>query len=134
MNKLSGMLYKFMYGRYGNDRLNKWLLVFTLILIVLNGFLFHNGILNIITWILLFIAIFRCYSKNISKRQQENYKFERILYPFQHLFNVAKKQAMDKEHKYFFCPNCKQTVRVPKGKGKIVITCPKCRMKFDGKS
>lgn len=32
---------------------------------------------------------------------------------------------------YYYCPNCKQQVRVPAGKGKVRITCPRCEHKFE---
>jgi peptidoglycan/LPS O-acetylase OafA/YrhL len=75
--------------------------------------------LEIYLWHALFIAIFRSLSRNIYKRYEENRKF---LVFFQKL--------KDKDHRYYNCPRCRQQVRVPKGKGKISITCPKCREKF----
>ena len=112
MNKFQNALYRFMSGRYGSDQLNNFLLIFALILLILNLFVIRNPYLATIIWIILIINIFRTYSRNIYKRRAEN----------------------DKMHKYFLCPNCKQTVRVPRGRGQITITCPKCKQKFDKKS
>jgi ribosomal protein L37AE/L43A len=64
-------------------------------------------------------AIFRMLSKNVYKRYEENRKYLRFL-----------DRWKDKEHRYYDCPKCKQTVRVPRGKGKISITCPTCKEKF----
>ena len=68
---------------------------------------------------LLFWANFRTFSRNTYKRYQENRRYLRFM-----------DQLRDKEHRYYTCPRCRQTVRVPKGKGKISITCPKCSERF----
>jgi ribosomal protein L37AE/L43A len=65
------------------------------------------------------IAIFRTLSRNTYKRYQENRKFLAL-----------QQRIKDRDHRYFSCPRCKQTVRVPRGKGKIAISCPKCKEKF----
>ena len=57
-----------------------------------------------------------------------------MIQPIKKRFNVIKKNHQDKEHKYYLCPSCKQIVRVPKGRGKITITCPTCKNRFDKKS
>ena len=134
MEKLKNKLYKFMYGRYGNDQLNMFLLGLAVVLALINSFFFKNTIVNILVWILLFVEIFRTYSRNIYQRRVENNKFLNLVAPIRKRYSLAKKQSQDKEHKYFICPNCKQSVRVPKGRGKITITCPKCHTKFDRKS
>ena len=76
-------------------------------------------ILLFLSYILLFLAIFRTFSRNTYRRYEENRKF---LMFFQRL--------RDRDHRYFYCPRCRQQVRVPRGKGTIAITCPKCREKF----
>ena len=80
---------------------------------------FTKILLCLASYILMGIAIFRCLSRNIYKRYRENLRFLMLLDRFK-----------DKEHRYFICPKCRQPVRVPKGKGKISITCPKCSEKF----
>lgn len=133
-NTIKQSLYRFMYGRYGTDSLNTFILSSALVLALLNMFFFDNGIVNVSVTIILFIYIFRSYSRNIYKRRSENDKFMQLIRPFRKRANLAKKQAKDKDHRYFVCPGCKQNVRVPKGRGKIVITCPTCREKFERKS
>lgn len=133
VNKLKNMLYKFMYGRYGNDQLNVFLLVVSVILLFTNVFV-QSSLLSMVLWIVLILLLFRTYSRNIVKRRNENRKYLEITRPFRKKANLAKAQAKDKEHKYFICPNCQQNVRVPKGKGKITIKCPKCGHRFDRKS
>jgi ribosomal protein L37AE/L43A len=76
-------------------------------------------VLWLLSYVLMFWAIFRMMSRNVYKRYQENRKFLQF-------FDRIK----DRQHRYYDCPKCRQTVRVPRGKGKISITCPKCREKF----
>ena len=130
MNKFQNALYRFMSGRYGSDQLNNFLLI----LLILNLFVIRNPYLATIIWIILIINIFRTYSRNIYKRRAENDKFLSLIQPVKKRINIIKSNKNDKMHKYFLCPNCKQTVRVPRGRGQITITCPKCKQKFDKKS
>lgn len=134
MDNFKYKLYRFMQGRYGNDSLSIFLLVFSIILLVLNIFVMQNEILSWLIWILLIWNVFRTYSRNITKRNKENEAFLKVTAPFRKQYSRAKKQSQDKSHKYFVCPSCKQIVRVPRGKGKITITCPSCSFKFDKKS
>ena len=120
--KFSRGLTKFMAGRYGTDKLSTAILGAGVVLCVVSIFVrsaFANLILTLLAYVLMFWAIFRIFSRNISKRYEENRKFLR-------LFDRIK----DRDHRYFTCPRCSQSVRVPKGKGKISITCPRCKEKF----
>ncbi|MBD9185040.1 MAG: hypothetical protein EGQ26_05255 [Clostridiales bacterium] len=111
-----------MSGRYGTDRLNIVLLFAALICSILSAVL-GGSIAAVIFWLLcyglMFWAIFRCLSKNTYKRYQENRQFLMI-------FDRLK----DRQNRYYTCPKCRQTVRVPRGKGKIAITCPRCKERF----
>ena len=139
-NKIKNAMYRFLYGRYGNDALNYFLLAIVLILLIVNTFFFNNWILYILTWACLILEAYRCYSRNIYKRSRENEKFLKLVHPITKHFNFKKKkkanerEKMDPDHRYFLCPSCSQTVRVPRGRGKIIITCPKCGHKFERKS
>ncbi len=134
MNRVKSALYRFMAGRYGNDTLNNTLMVIVLALLLLNNFVFKNGIVYVVVWVVLLLQIFRMYSRNIAKRRHENEVFCNMIRPFRKRVKLAQNQTKDKEHRYFICPSCSQNVRVPRGKGKIVITCPKCHNKFERKS
>ena len=83
--------------------------------------------------ILLFVYCwFRILSKQPYKRSLENTKFLQIIYPIKVWFQLQRKKYVDRKvYKYYKCPKCQQYLRVPKGKGQIVITCPKCRTKFE---
>jgi hypothetical protein len=120
--KLSAGLRNFMMGRYGTDRLNMVILSVGLVASLLSVLL-RAPVLDLILFILsygmMFWAIFRTLSRNTYKRYQENRKFLQLV-----------GRVKDREHRYFDCPKCRQMVRVPRGKGKISITCPRCREKF----
>lgn len=120
--KLRTGLQRFMAGRYGTDKLNMAILCAGLFFTFLSMLIPVNSVkllFTVIAYIFMFLAIFRTLSRNVYKRYEENRKF---LMFFQKL--------KDKDHRYYNCPRCHQQVRVPKGKGKISITCPKCREKF----
>ena len=122
MKKIGQWFRNFMTGRYGNDKLNMWILgggVITSIVGVFIPFLVAKLMLSIVSYVLLILALLRCFSRNTYKRYRENRKFLQLL-----------DRVKDRRHRYFSCPKCRQTVRVPRGKGKISITCPKCREKF----
>ena len=125
MNKLKQWLRNFMAGRYGTDKLNMALLWTSVIVMVVS--LFCSGalrsVLGIVYYGLLIVALLRTFSRNTYKRYQENRKFMMLVDRFK-----------DRQHKYFDCPRCRQVVRVPRGKGKIAISCPKCGEKFIKKS
>lgn len=119
-----------MYGRYGTDQLNLFLLICAFSISVISNFIPipFFGYLGLIP---LIYSIYRTFSKNIAKRRSENEKFLHVWRKFTRFFKNFKKNAADRKiYKYFKCPNCSQKVRVPKGKGKISITCPKCKTKF----
>lgn len=120
-----------MRGRYGTDQLNFFLLIVSILILLITTLLKVNyGIL--ISVVILVFCYFRMFSKKTWKRSAENTKFLRLVYPITKRFNSVKKKWKDrKTHKYYKCPNCKQELRVPKGRGEITITCPKCHTKFD---
>lgn len=129
-------LKKFMYGRYGGDQLSRALLILSFILIMILGFLPKSLTgLMFIGYIPTFLGIFRIFSRNIYKRQQENYKYLKIKNAVVAEFKQKLNRLKDsKKYKYFTCPDCKQKLRVPRGHGKISVTCPKCKKSFKGKS
>lgn len=125
---------KFMYGRYGLDQLSIMLLTAS-ILFSLLALVCHSTILQLLTYILLGLAYLRGLSKNISKRQQENKSFLRLWMPIKIKLNQTFTRLKSiRTHKYYKCPKCSQTLRVPKGRGRIRITCPQCKNEFSKKS
>lgn len=125
---------KFMVGRYGVDQLSTALLIVSIFFSILSRF-FNNGVLNILNMIILFIIFYRIFSKDIGRRYQENNKFLKIWYPIKNKVSSRIQRIKSlKDYRYYKCSNCKQKLRVPKGKGRIAITCPKCKMTMIKKS
>jgi len=123
-----------MVGRYGQDQLSICLLVMSIILTLLGQFTGISAIV-VISYVPLFIALNRSISRDIQKRRMENYKFMMFLSPFFSKVNTIKKRIEgSKTHKYYKCKKCSTMLRVPKGRGKIIVTCPTCKEKFTKKS
>ena len=119
---LNAGLQRFMAGRYGTDKLNMSILMVALVICLISGFVrvaTVNLLLTAVSYALMIWAICRSFSRNTYKRYQENRKFLQF-------FDRLK----DRDHRYYDCPRCRQNVRVPRGKGKIAITCPRCKERF----
>ena len=127
-------LRRLMAGRYGSDQLNTALLVLGLVLIALQMVTGWRW-MGIAILILLLLCYFRMFSRNIRARYAENQVFLRWWGPVLARLRGARLRFADrKTHRYFKCPQCKQRLRVPRGRGKINITCPHCRTQFGRKS
>ena len=126
------MFRRFMNGRYGVDQLSIAILVLALFSNVIISFLFESWIGSSISIVLLALCYYRIFSKNCFKRSQENAKFLRYVSPISYRFQRMKRHLKERSvYRFYRCPNCRQQLRVPKGKGKITITCPKCKHRFD---
>lgn len=131
--KMRERIQRFMQGRYGSDELSKAMLVAMVVCAVLTWFTkgFLDTILTLAMWILLIYSYIRMFSRNHSKRWAENQKYLSFKNNIVGKMNREKNYAQQrKTHRIYTCPGCKQKIRVPKGKGKIEISCPKCRTKF----
>ena len=134
MYRLNTKMQQFMVGRYGADELGRFISVSTLVCLLVSLFT-KWGILYWIGLFLIFYTYFRMFSKNVSKRYQENQKFLTLRYKAVAKWSIMKKHFLERKiYRFYKCPQCKQKVRVPKGRGKICITCPKCRTEFVRKS
>lgn len=140
-------------GRYGNDQLNQALGVLGLILIAIRliiSFFARGAWLNILSllWLAcLAVMLFRMFSRNFEARRKENEKFLRHWYVWQNKAQAARSKAPRakkaktnptfeerRKYKYFSCTQCSQRLRVPRGKGKLRVTCTRCGNKFEIKS
>lgn len=127
MNKLR----KIMEGRYGGDQLSVAFLLLG-ILFSFIGRLARIPLLSSIAFVPLLISIFRIFSKDISKRSMENYKFAILISPIYSRYKRSIQAIKSrKTYKHFKCPNCKSKLRLPKGKGRVMITCPRCKERFE---
>ena len=121
---------RFMNGRNGMDELARAESWVVMILLVVSIFT-RSAILDILAVGLMIHMYFRVFSRNVSKRYAENQKFLNARSEWTVKEERRKKRfAQRKQYKFFKCPMCKQEVRVPRGHGKICITCPKCREQF----
>ena len=129
--------YRFMqgrYGAYGPDAFQKFLMGAVLVLIVLNLFV-KSSILVYLEWALLIYYMYRLFSKNYNARYNENQKFLNLTAKYRYKLEQAKKLAQERKyHHIYACPKCKQKIRIPKGKGKIMVRCPKCQHEFQRRS
>ena len=132
---------RFMEGRYGADQLSRFLNFVAIALIVLSmifGAFGLSVVYSVLWWLavlIMLIALWRMFSKNISKRYQANVKYLTIKNNVVSFFRRKSSRIKQlKTHCFFKCPKCGQVVRTPKGKGSIRITCPKCREVFIRKS
>lgn len=125
---------RFLAGRYGNDQLNQFIFIVAIISMVLE-IITRQSLFYTLTLVLLILAYVRVFSRNINKRYEENMKFLQKKDAILNKFRKQKYYAAQRRNFHIYtCPQCKQKIRIPKGKGKISITCPKCRTSFIKKS
>ena len=123
-NKMRDKIIRFMSGRYGFDRLGQALAISASILIMLSG-LFGIKIFTLLSYVLVVWCLYRVCSKKLVLRANENRKFNELC-----RYVTAYMKRDRKTYRYFHCPKCRKTTKVPKGRGKIAITCPFCRNEF----
>lgn len=115
-------------GRYGVDQLSFAMLLLSMVLVMFTrGRLWPLSILGLVV---LGLAYYRMLSRNLSARARENGVFLGYWYRARNTWNGLMNRMGDRYHRYYRCPGCHQQLRVPRGRGKIVITCPKCRREF----
>lgn len=131
---IKNWLRNFMIGRYGQDHLNSALLIAALAVWLLS-LITGSSLLSLLYYIFMFLAIFRMFSRQIEKRRKENDRFLTYWWPMRRKLQLFIRKTKERRtHKFFKCPGCRNTLRVPKGKGKVNITCPKCGERFQKKT
>ena len=141
MNRLGGAVARFMYGRNGSDQLNMALLLgYVAILLVRTVVLLFfpyqwlATVFSLVIFALALVILFRIFSRNLEKRRRENQRFLQWWTPKRAAAAARRSRRLDREHRYFKCPGCGAICRVPRGKGRIQITCPRCRHQINAKS
>ncbi len=125
---------RWMMGRYGYDQLSAALLIGALVLLSVAQ-LFAVSVLGLVALLPMGWCMFRVFSRNAPARRAENAKFLRLTAPLTAWGRqVRVRWQHRKTHIYFHCPKCRQSLRVPRGKGKLMVTCSKCGHKFSKKS
>lgn len=131
-------LIRFMQGRYGVDSFSKCLLVAALVLVLISSFFGEKAFgtaLYTLGLVVFVYSYFRVFSRNISKRYAENQQFLAKTAKIRTFFAQQKNLMQQrKTHHIYSCPSCKQKIRIPRGKGKIEVRCPKCGTTFIKKS
>ena len=123
-----------MQGRYGQDAFTRCLVGAMRACVVLN-LLVGSRFLSIMAWALLVYAYFRLFSRNHAARYAENQRYLNATAKFRYWFDQQKRLKEERKyHHIYVCPKCRQKIRIPKGKGKIMVRCPKCRHEFQKRS
>ena len=121
---------RLMSGRYGPDHLNAAIIILSLVFALLHIILRFMP-LSYVSYTFFGVALFRMLSRNIFRRRAENDRFIRYWWPVRtKILRTFSRLKQRKTHKFIKCPVCRNTLRVPKRKGKIQITCPKCGERF----
>lgn len=123
-------IFRFMYGRYGVDSLGYFLMWLTIGDIILNLFI-KSGVLDTICLVLIIYSYYRMLSKNIAARSRENTFYLKHTVKIRRLIKRMRMiSVLKKKYRIFRCPECSLRVKIPKRKGRVEITCPKCRNRF----
>lgn len=127
--KFRNWLQRTMSGRYGPDQLNMAMLILAVVLTIVAS-VTRLGLLNILSYVMLILCFIRMLSRNLTARRRENDKFLKYWWPIR----TKLQNRFDKNYRFFKCPACRCTLRVPRRKGKIQVTCPKCGERFTKKT
>lgn len=141
MNQKPGFQQKvlqFMQGRYGVDQLSNFL-IWTGVAMALCTMFIRWQPLMLLSWILIIYAYIRIFSKNISKRYSQNEKFLNATWGIRNSiakikYRIKYGKTVTEPYHIYKCKKCGQKIRIPKGKGKIMVTCPKCKSQFKKRS
>ncbi|MCD7736951.1 MAG: hypothetical protein LUI07_08345 [Lachnospiraceae bacterium] len=134
MDKIRRRFEDFMSGRYGTDDLSRFMLAVCLVLLVVNLFT-SQPLIYLVALAILVLSYYRMFSRNYMKRGEENEKYLDFVQNIKDRFRrVGRRASQSKEYHIYKCPSCGQKIRIPRGKGKICITCPKCHNEFQKKS
>lgn len=127
-------LKKLMQGRYGVDELSR-MLVYASFVVMLIGSFTKNPYINLVGFMVIIYAYSRIFSKNHRLCSSQNLKYMQVRDGFlRKIANQIQIMKLSKTYRVYSCPGCRQLVRVPKGKGRVEVKCPKCGAKFSKKS
>jgi hypothetical protein len=131
IQRLGYKMSAFMYGRYGTDELSNFLMILALILMVVSWFP-NLGLVYFVAFTLMVWSLLRSFSRKLDKRRRELERYRRIKKPIADFFKLSRNKWRDrKTHIYFKCKKCKAVLRVPKGKGSIVVICTRCKDRIE---
>ncbi len=138
LQRVGNAVSRFMYGRNGLDQMGKctlWLLIGVNVVSIFLRSGLLGAFFSLLSAGLAIITLFRFFSRNLYRRRAENAVFlNKVWYPIQRRFSGTGKRNMDTDHCFFTCGRCRAVCRVPKGKGNIIITCPRCGNQIHARS
>lgn len=134
VEKMKDKFLRFMYGRYGVDQFSKCLVVLGILFLLLSGFTRNGGIFYLLSLAILVYSYFRMFSRNHSKRYAENQLYLKYTAGIRKKISAIRYGFSQRKYHIYKCPSCGQKIRIPRGKGKIEIRCPKCNAHFIKKS
>ena len=121
----------FMYGRYGTDELSKCLMILAIVLMVVS-WIPKLGLVYFLALAVMIWSLCRTFSRKIYKRRHELDRYLKIKTPIANFFKLQRNKRRDrKTHVYFKCKKCKAVLRVPKGKGSIIVICTQCKDRIE---
>ena len=129
MSRFRDGMNSFMAGRYGNDNLNRFMLYVCIALLVVDIFV-RSSFLYLIPIVVLCIFYFRMLSRNVEARYAENERYLRVRDGFLGIFRRGGRGQAQAGYRIYVGPKCRQKIRIPKGKGRIKIRCPRCGHEF----
>lgn len=133
MNKIRNKLQKFFYNKYGADQFGMMLVIIALVFSLLST-MTRIVLFSFVSIVLMIYEMYRMFSTNYVKRRIENDHYQQFVVVLKRRWKMIVMNIKDRSYHYYLCPNCHQMVRVPRGRGKIVITCPNCKKEFEKKS
>ena len=130
-----------MIGRYGGDAFGRFISICACISIVVSVAFKVAGATTvgaIFSWIALALIVWcyiRIFSRNTYRRSEENRKYLSCRNRVAGALRLSRNRFRQrKEYVFFRCPGCREIMRVPRGKGKIRITCSRCGYRFEKKT
>ena len=134
MADIDKKLRELMRGRNGADDIALVSVTVAILLAVINLFA-KTRVLSALGLALVIYGVWRTLSKDTQRRARENAAFVRRLGPVRRWVQNPKAAFEEaRSFKHAKCPNCGQGVRVPRGKGKVRVTCPRCGTRFEERS
>ena len=130
MDRFRDKLRQMMRGRYGVDELGRFILYAALLLLMISAVV-RNYILSFVITVIVIYGLVRTFSRDHARRSEENQRYLDFCDRIRDAVQGHARNVRDREHAYFYCPRCHQLVRVPRGKGHIMIHCPKCGTDFE---
>lgn len=122
--------YRFMAGRHGIDQLNFALLIVWAACAFINIFI-GSFVFRLIMLVFPLLFLLRALSKDNYRRERENAKFMNVWQKVRGWGNLQSLRIKQfRTHRFFRCPACSATIRIPKRTGRVTVRCTRCGHEF----